>query len=130
MLKSVLLPFTLAIAGLTASPCAAQDAPESGQPDYPASLRCAVLLTVAITSRESGAPPDREAGAALNRYMGHAQRLSGKSGEQVVDDMADVARALLAEISATANPAASRDAAIAACRTNADSLPPVGPASR
>lgn len=124
MFKSAALPMGLAIAAIAPLTCAAQQAPARGQPDYDETLRCGFLMTVAVLSRTEGAPPDRSAGDAVNRYISHARRLSGKTSAQVIEDMGTAARGLAAEFAATPDPAASRDAAIAACRANAQALPP------
>ena len=125
MTKLATLPFLLATASLASSPLAAQEATDGALPDYQASLRCAVLLYAAVLSRETGAEPDRSAGGALARYITHAQQVSGKTSEQVVDDMGTSARAMVEEINASPNPAATRDRATALCRAGAASLPPV-----
>lgn len=129
-MKLISLPVVLAIASLASLPCAAQDAPEDTLPDYEASLRCAFLMTAAIVSREAGSTPDRSAGDALTRYITHAERLSGKSTEQVIDDMGTSAGILIDELAGSPDPVASRDEAIAACRAGAADLPAVDRSER
>ena len=109
----------LPLAALLASPLAAQETHAAPPVSYDDAVGCA-FIAMGFVMRDDLSPEKKKAAGALGtRYMEYAKSLSGKSTEEVVDDMSAAAKPILAEAKQDARPAKRFDARYADCESKA-----------
>ena len=109
----------LPLAALLASPLAAQETPAALPVSYDDAVGCA-FIAMGFVMRDDLSPEKKKAAGALGtRYVEYAKSLSGKSTDEVVDDMAAAAKPILAEAQQDARPAKRFDARYADCESKA-----------
>ena len=109
----------LPLAALFSAPLAAQEAPAAPPVGYDDAVGCAFVAIGFVMRDDLPSEKRKAAGALGTRYMEYAKGLSGKSTDEVVDDMAAAAKPILAEAEMDGKAAKRLDARYADCASKA-----------
>ena len=112
----------LALVALVPVPLAAQEAPPQPAVGYEDALACTFIATSMIIREDRSRDQKAAAGRLVTRYMDHAEKLSGKTQREVVNDMAKLSEQVLDEIEDSAHPRANVEERYLACEANAKLL--------